>query len=196
MSIIIKLLKKIISKFLNNLGYSIVKDGSFLRYNKNVLGVLSVIEPNIKILTDPRDEVVGISIRETGGWEKKEIKILKKVYKNLKKSLQNNLLVVGAHVGSILLKLANDFKSIDAVEASPQNFFLLKQNVAINNIQNINCYNFLASDSNSYKKFLLHPTNTGGCKLMPIFKEYNYLIRCGCNESFTIILFILLCIII
>ena len=142
---------------------------------KNWNGILTTTNSKIKIISNPNDNVVRGSIWTKGGWAEEEIIRLKKVISNLKNNKEpKNLLVVGAHIGSVVLEISNKFKVVDAVEANPENFSLLKLNIAINAILNICPFNFLVSDNSNYKEFLLHPSNTGGSKIMPIFKNPEY----------------------
>ena len=162
--------KKFILKLINSLGFSVVHNRNLVNHK----GILTVTNSGLNLITSPNDMVVGHSIRTRGDWEIEEVKRLKLYCKKMKISAFDNLLVVGGHVGSIALEFADDFKSIDVIEANPKNFYLLDLNIKINDKKNIFPHNFLASDEISEKSFLLHPTNTGGSKLMPIVKDFDY----------------------
>lgn len=78
-----------------------------------------------------------------------------------------NVLVVGAHIGTIAIPLARRCAQLWAVEPNPKTFELLNYNVALNRADNIRTFNFAASDRDEEIEFVANRTNTGGSKRMP-----------------------------
>jgi FkbM family methyltransferase len=86
----------------------------------------------------------------------------------------DDLLIVGAHIGLTVIPLAPRCRSVTAVEASPRNFELLKWNLAINGIHNVNALNIAASDKRERLQFVMSRGNTGGSKRMPVVHDDRY----------------------
>jgi FkbM family methyltransferase len=78
-----------------------------------------------------------------------------------------NVLVVGAHVGTIAIPLARRCKALWAIEPNPNTFELLNYNVALNRASNVTPLNFAASDRDEEIEFVASRTNSGGSKRMP-----------------------------
>jgi FkbM family methyltransferase len=80
---------------------------------------------------------------------------------------ETRLLVVGAHVGSILLPLAKIARAAVGIEASPETFRLLQMNVAINEMTNCRLHNVAAYDAPGTLEFVASKVNSGGSKIVP-----------------------------
>jgi FkbM family methyltransferase len=80
-------------------------------------------------------------------------------------NVNSRVLVVGAHVGSLAVPLAKRVRSVVAVEANPDTFVLLRMNVMLNDLTNVDLYNLAAGDSNLEVSMLANRVNTGGSKL-------------------------------
>jgi FkbM family methyltransferase len=80
---------------------------------------------------------------------------------------QANVLVVGAHIGTIAIPLARRCKALWAIEANPNTFELLTYNIALNRATNVTPLNFAASDRDEEIEFVASRTNSGGSKRMP-----------------------------
>ena len=74
----------------------------------------------------------------------------------------------------MVLEFSNSFDFINAIEANPANFFLLKLNILINKKINIKPHHLLASDNNKEINFLLNTVNSGRSKRMPLIKDVEY----------------------
>lgn len=81
-------------------------------------------------------------------------------------SPQSNILVVGAHVGCVLIPLARLSKTVTAIEANPRTYELLKINMSLNGASNVTLHSFAASSDEKEVSFLASKENTGGSKLM------------------------------
>jgi FkbM family methyltransferase len=78
-----------------------------------------------------------------------------------------NVLVVGAHIGTIAIPLARRCKALWAIEPNPNAFELLNYNIALNRAANVTPLNFAASDRDEEIEFVANRTNSGGSKRMP-----------------------------
>ena len=94
----IQYLKHKILYLIKFLGFVVYSNGHVKNWN----GILTTTNSKIKIISNPNDNIVGGSIRTNGGWAEEEIIRLKKVISNLQNNKEpKNLLVVGAHIGSV-----------------------------------------------------------------------------------------------
>ena len=118
---------------------------------------------------DPDDFGVGRRLLTKGSFSEDELATLKK-YINIK----SNLLVVGAHIGTIVIPIAKQCQSVIAIEANPETYELLKLNIQLNNINNVTTHNIAASDSRQNIEFLFNKTNSGGSKRTPKIKDWRY----------------------
>ncbi|MGA7402548.1 MAG: FkbM family methyltransferase, partial [Candidatus Sulfotelmatobacter sp.] len=84
------------------------------------------------------------------------------------------VLVVGGHIGTIVVPLAKNCQSVTAIEANPRTFKLLKLNLLINGCVNVDAMNVAANDKQEELQFLLSRTNSGGSKRMPLVRDYMY----------------------
>jgi FkbM family methyltransferase len=84
------------------------------------------------------------------------------------------VLIVGAHVGSIAIPVSRRCRHLVAVEANPDNFHLLELNARLNRCQNIDLINIAASDKEGSIQFVVSRANSGGSKRMPLVRKYAY----------------------
>ena len=78
-----------------------------------------------------------------------------------------NVLVVGAHIGTIAIPLARRCRALWAIEPNPNTFDLLACNFALNHAGNVTPLNFAASDRDEEIEFVASRSNSGGSKRMP-----------------------------
>jgi len=92
-----------------------------------------------------------------------------KEYDNLKIQPNSIVLEIGAHIGTSTLEYAARASQgmIYAVEALPENYNILKQNIALNGFKNIKAYQLAIVGDKSKKSVDLHynPYNSGGHSL-------------------------------
>lgn len=122
-----------------------------------------------KMLIDPLDNHVSRQLIKTGDYNPHEIHLIKKLLK-----INDNLLICGAHIGSLAIPLGPNVKKIVAIEPNPRNFELLSLNIAINNIPNIELHNFAAAEKIGTIDFMVNFENSGGSKRKPIKYRDNY----------------------
>ena len=138
------------------------------RLGKDVKAVI-VETKNGVLAVDPADLEVGAKLREKGEYGINEINQVSQFIDN-----QSSVLIVGAHIGSLAIPIANVCSELIAIEANPNNFNLLQTNVKLNNTSNITIHNIAASDKQENIKFLLNTVNSGGSKRVPINSHYFY----------------------
>ncbi len=134
-------------------------------------GVKSVIvdSKNGILAVDPRDLEVGLKLRNNGGYGLDEITRINELI-----TTKSNILVVGAHIGSLVIPIAKNCKKVVAIEANPNNFNLLKTNLHLNNSENVTAHNIAASSKQEKIKFQMNVVNSGGSKRLPKNNEYMY----------------------
>ena len=134
-------------------------------------GVKSVIveSKNGTLAVDPRDLEVSLKLRNNGSYGLDEIARINELI-----STQSNVLVVGAHIGSLVIPIAKNCNKVVAIEANPNNFNLLKTNLHLNKTENVSIHNIAASSKQETIKFQMNVVNSGGSKRLPKNNEYMY----------------------
>jgi FkbM family methyltransferase len=134
-------------------------------------GVKSVIveSKNGTLAVDPRDLEVGLKLRNNGSYGLDEIARINELI-----TTQSNVLVVGAHIGSLVIPIAKNCNKVVAIEANPNNFNLLKTNLHLNKSENVTIHNIAASSKQETIKFQMNVVNSGGSKRLPKNNEYMY----------------------
>lgn len=115
------------------------------------------------------DQFIGRSLRETGSYGAQEISL---ALQHMKPS--DKVLVVGSHVGTIAIPLARSCAHVTAIEANPFTYKLLRCNVMLNDIENIDTHNFAASDKAEKIRFVMSTINSGGSKRYPVVTDRMY----------------------
>ena len=118
---------------------------------------------------DPRDLEVGYKLRNHGSYGLDEIARINELITS-----ESNVLVVGAHIGSLVIPIARTCNKVVAVEANPNNFNLLQTNVLLNKSENISIHNIAASSKQENIQFQMNVVNSGGSKRLPKNNEYMY----------------------
>lgn len=135
---------------------------------RNVRAVL-IDSRNGTLLIDVRDRTIGSVLANAGeyGWD--EIERIRSYC-----APEDDVLVVGAHVGSIAIPVAKFSRSVTAIEANPSTFRLLELNLQINNCPNVQPINIAASDKEEELQFLANRVNSGGSKRVPLVRDFRY----------------------
>src|SRR5690348_3644671 len=79
----------------------------------------------------------------------------------------DDVLVVGAHIGTVAIPVSRLCRALWAIEANPRTFALLEINLRLNDAKNIHAVNVVAGDKAEEFEFVLSRTNSGGSKRMP-----------------------------
>ena len=138
------------------------------RLGKDVKAVI-VETKNGVFAVDPADLEVGAKLRKEGEYGIGEIKQISQFVNK-----DSSVLIVGAHLGSIAIPVADICSKLVAIEANPNNFKLLETNVKLNNTSNITIHNIAANDKEEKIRFQLNTVNSGGSKRVPIINRYAY----------------------
>lgn len=118
---------------------------------------------------DTEDQFVSKALLERGEYGQDEIT---RVGNFLKPS--SKILLVGAHIGSLLVPLSKRVESIVGVEANPDTFRRLRLNVLMNQCHNARVFNYAASDATGSLEFVMNKANSGASKRMPLVKNQMY----------------------
>ena len=109
----------------------------------------------LKYLIKNKDDLIQKTLLSGLQWNNDVILLLVRIRK--KYNLQH-CLNIGCHIGTLALPLSKSFKKITAIEAYPPTFEHLKENIKLNNIKNIETYNFALGDK-SEEVYFLDKTN-------------------------------------
>lgn len=124
---------------------------------------------NGMFLVDVEDMAVGRRLARDGDYGAAELKRLLSVITE-----QTTVLIVGTHVGTLAVPASKHCRNLIAIEANPRTFQLLRQNLLLNECNNVRALNIAANDKNEEIRFVLNRTNSGGSKRMPIVPDYAY----------------------
>ena len=118
---------------------------------------------------DPEDMSIGRELRKTRSYGDDE---LRRVFAHV--GPNDDVLVVGAHIGTLVVPIACRCRSVVAIEANPDNYRLLTLNLFLNKIENVRAFNIAASDKTEMLEFVSSRTNSGGAKRMPKIRAFEY----------------------
>lgn len=121
--------------------------------------VLSQTE-NGCLLVPTGDMFVGRKLCFHGGYDRDDLAVLLNEC-----DAESTVLVVGAHVGSLVVPLARKARAVAAVEANPRTFDLLRMNVGLNGLGNVSLHHVAAGDRAEDVEILAGHVNTGGSKI-------------------------------
>jgi FkbM family methyltransferase len=105
----------------------------------------------------------------SGSYETDAVALYEKLFRPT-----DNILVVGAHVGSLVIPLANVAARVVAVEANPRIFELLRLNVTLNGVTNVELHCLAALDRSGAVEFLDSRINSGGGKVRPLRRRFEF----------------------
>ena len=86
----------------------------------------------------------------------------------------SRVLLVGAHIGALLVPFSKQVDAIVGVEANPHTFKRLRLNVLMNQCRNARVFNYAASDSSGSIEFVMNTANSGASKRMPLVRNEIY----------------------
>lgn len=119
--------------------------------------------------SDPEDYGVGWVLRNNGSFGKDQLKTISRLM-----SPSSNILVVGAHIGTLAIPLSKSCAYVAAIEANPHTYQLLEMNIKLNSATNCEIFNIAANDKKEELRFLLSRANSGGSKRKPVNDHYVY----------------------
>lgn len=122
-----------------------------------------------KFLVPVTDMQVGLKLRTEGHYGKDQLDYLSAIC-----SKTTRVLVVGAHIGALVIPLASMCRNVVAIECNPPIFELLKINLFLNQASNCRPICIAASDRAANLEFLQSTVNTGGSKRKPVESWHYY----------------------
>ena len=135
---------------------------------RNTFAIISHTDNGL-FATNPEDMGVGKVLRKFGSYGNDEVeRVFKYVGKN------DNVLIIGAHIGALVVPIAKRCRNVVAIEANPDTFALLKINLSLNGLNNVRAYNIAASDKAETIDFVSSRNNSGGAKRMPKVRAFEY----------------------
>lgn len=121
-------------------------------------------------LVDPADNFIAKKLLYSGEYSLKEVKLASQFLKK-----DSHCLLLGGHIGTLVIPLSKLCKEIIVFEANPKSFELLNKNLQLNNIQNVKTYNKAVNHEQKPIKFLVSKHNSGGSKRLPVIPSTGYL---------------------
>jgi FkbM family methyltransferase len=115
---------------------------------------------NGTLLVPSQDMSVGWNLADSGAWDEDRIEFLKSRVRP-----ESEVLIVGAHVGALLVPLAKVAARVVGIEPNPETFHLLEMNVKLNGLTNVELCNFAAGDRSGEVDFLVAEANSGASRL-------------------------------
>lgn len=116
-----------------------------------------------------KDIMIGKHLAFKGSWNLKEIEYLRKQIKK-----EDTLYILGTHVGTLLIPLSKNCKTVIGYEANPNTFWFLQQNILLNQITNTRVFNLAVGNESGKIKFYKNEINTGGSKIKPKIDSLKY----------------------
>lgn len=133
---------------------------AFARYVGPSCSALMLDVDGMKLLVPPTDLSLARAVSRAGVYNKPLLAKLKSIVDG-----NTRVLFVGTHVGSLLVPIAKRAASATAIEANPDTYKLLKLNLDLNRITNVDLHNVAAYDQEGTVDFLASHENTGGSKI-------------------------------
>ncbi len=115
------------------------------------------------------DMMIGKHLGFKGSWNLSELESLKNYI-----DANDNIYVIGTHVGTLLVPLAKHCKRIIGFEANPDTFWFLEKNILLNDLKNTTVFNFAVGNEKRKITFLKSKINTGGSKIKPVYNDFKY----------------------
>jgi len=136
--------------------------GRAVRHGAAVRAIVTQTEQGL-FAVGAEDAFVGGSLREYGSYGVREIERAAAFVTS-----NDDVLVVGGHVGSIAIPLARKCRHLTVVEANPWTYKLLQCNLVLNDACNVTAHHFAAGDREGSVRFVMNTHNSGGSKRYPL----------------------------
>ncbi len=122
------------------------------------------------LLVGVEDMQVGRKLSANGAYATAEIDRLTGLINE-----QSDILILGGHIGTVVIPLARAARSVTVLEPNPDSFQLLELNLKLNSCSNVKAFNLAAGDKAGQLSFLASRANSGGSKRAPVTADYRYL---------------------
>lgn len=152
--------KRLIPRRLHPVRFQLARMARASRKRRSILGpyATAILTEgyNGKLLVAATDTAVGRHLTLHGSYDRREIEFH---LRHL--NTESEVLFVGAHVGSLLVPIARRVRNVVGIEANPQTFALLEQNIGLNALENVELHQVAAGDREDEIEFVMHTHNTG-----------------------------------
>lgn len=119
---------------------------------------------------DSRDLFVGRKLLTHGEYSEEELELLKTCMHP-----SADVLVVGAHIGALAIPMSRHCRQLIAIEANPDTYALLEENIRLNACGNIRSVFGAANDTGGgHLELLCGVVNSGGSKRTPLKERPDY----------------------
>ena len=145
------------------------KSKRFQRSLGNDVTGLIVDAKNGRFAVDPADLEVGAKLRIHGAYGMDEVDRIAGLIDET-----SSVLVVGSHIGSLVIPISKMCNKVVAVEANPRNYRLLETNIRLNEATNVEPHHVAASGKEEMIRFQMNTVNSGGSKRVPVHNRYIY----------------------
>ncbi len=135
---------------------------------KHSIGVVYQTENGI-LISSIEDVSVGRSLGFKGQWD---IAVVNELLNYIDKN--DTVYIIGTHIGTLLIPLAKHNIKVIGYEANPETFRYLKWNLQLNEIKDINIFNYAIGDRRKKVEFYKNKVNSGGSKIKPIKDSFLY----------------------
>jgi FkbM family methyltransferase len=124
-----------------------------------------------------KTEVDGIRFYYSRGNEPQDphaMGVNREMHQELDRMSGGTAIDVGAHIGSYTLRMARRFERVIAFEPNPYNSHLLRLNIQLNKMRNIDVEDAALSDTNEVSPFFLQRSTGGTGSLDPLHYGFKY----------------------
>lgn len=126
------------------------------------------------VICDPLDNHVSRQLMKFGSYDQEEVGLYKAIL-----GADSQVLIVGAHIGSVAMQLAPYVAGVVCVEANPFTYHLLQMNISLNKLEaKVSTLNFAVGSGRALIKFWCSGENTGGSKVRPACSAIGFSYDC------------------
>lgn len=122
-----------------------------------------------RFLARPHDRTVGGRLARFGNYGDEEIRRILSFT-----GPQSRVLVVGSHIGALVVPVSRKVAHVTAIEANPDTFELLELNLNLNGCSNVQARHLAAGDLEGEIEFVQNTANSGGSKRLPVVQRRMY----------------------
>lgn len=138
-----------------------------LRQREEAFAYVAKDSNGLKFLYAPSDLKIGITLNESGGWQREELKHYLEFITATAQGKKACFFDIGANIGTqtVYASKSRLFSQVFAIEAIPYIYELLTANVVLNECtNNTTCCNTALGAKYGQEKFLFNPLNPGHSK--------------------------------
>lgn len=145
-----------------------IRENELIKFGPNAKAIYVKTKQG-DFLVDPRDNFVAKKLLNDGEYSQNEVRLASRFLKK-----NSCCLLLGGHIGSVVVPLAKLCRDVTVFEANPESFELLNKNLLLNKIYNVRTYSKAANHENKSLSFLISKDNSGGSKRLPVVKASGY----------------------